>query len=100
MKLGYNRKIESIELGGTVFEIKIVPIRAFALIAMHDNEGDHAKQSEMIYDVIESILIANGYEFDKAFWEKYADYTMLVEFVTVCTAKDIIEGKKKALEGS
>jgi hypothetical protein len=104
MRVGINRNRIDIDVMGTVFTIGIVPIHAHKLIAEHDNldEDDSAeaveKKVEFMFECVEDILIANGYEFIRSWWEKMCDFTMLREFVVFSLQKDIppTKGKKKA----
>jgi len=95
MKIGVNRNLEVFEIGRERFEIRIVPVHAHYLILQHDQaDGDLEKQASILYDIMQDILEANGYEFKKDFWEKYSDYEGMVEFITTSIAKDA-KGKKK-----
>jgi hypothetical protein len=98
MKIGINRSKIKIDVMGTVFEIGIVPLMATQLIVQHDNEEDLDKQIELTFEVVEAILIANGYEFKRSWWEQACDYEMLMEFIVFSMQKDIppTKGKKKA----
>lgn len=98
MKIGINRSKIDIEVMGTKFTIGIVPLLATKLIAKHDNEEDVDKQLEIIFSVVEAILIANGYEYHQKWWEQTCDYGMLMEFVVFAMQKDIppTTSKKKA----
>jgi hypothetical protein len=97
MKIGINRKIENFQIHDKEFNIAIVPVHAHYLTVEHDkNEGDFDKQVSLIYEVVSDILEANGYEFEKEFWEKYLDYKGFVEFVAACLIKDVVPDKKKA----
>lgn len=97
MKLGINRKVVEFEIGDQTFKIGIVPVYAHYLVVKHDNnEGNIEDQVAITYEIVESILLANGYEFDKSFWERNLDYVGFVEFIANCLAKDAVKDKKKA----
>ncbi len=102
MKVGTHRSKIDIEVMGTRFTIGIVPLFATKLIAKHDNEEDFDKQLEIILEVVEAILTANGYAYDKKWWEQACDYGMLMEFVVFAMQKDIppTKDKKKAVVGA
>lgn len=98
MQVGVNRSKIDINVGGIVFTIGIIPLMATKLIADHDNEENLDKQIELIFEVVEAIVVANGYEFIRNWWERICDYSMLMEFVVFAMQKDIppTKGKKKA----
>jgi enamine deaminase RidA (YjgF/YER057c/UK114 family) len=95
VKIGINRSKVDISVQGTVFTIGIVPIQASLLIAQHDNEEDLDKQIELMFETVEAILIANGYEFHRSWWEQNCDLEMLQEFVVFSLQKDIPKTKSK-----
>lgn len=98
MKVGINRSKIEIDVMGTVLEIGIVPLLAHQLIAQHDNAKDLDEKIEILFKVIEAILTANGYEYNRRWWEKTCDYEMLQEVIILALQKDIppTKDKKKA----
>lgn len=108
MKVGINRNKVTIEVAEKAFVIGIVPIHAQYLIAQHDTmetdgsfKSEVAKmehQIEVLYECVQDILEANGYEFDREWWEARLDIFGFQEFAVACLAKDVVaEGKKKAV---
>lgn len=99
MEVGINRSKIDINVMGTTFTIGIVPLMATKLIVEHDNETDADRQIELIFQVVEAIVVANGYEWNRSWWEATCDYGMLIEFVIFAMQKDIppTKGKKKAM---
>lgn len=95
MKIGINRSKIEIGIAKRSFTIGIVPLLATSLIAKHDNEQDVDKQLDIIFEVVEAILVANGYEYDKDWWLQHCDYQMLMEFVVNTMHKDIPPTKTK-----
>ena len=51
---------------------------ATKLIVEHDNETDADRQIELIFQVVEAIVVANGYEWNRSWWEAIHDYGMLI----------------------
>ena len=108
MKIGINRNKITIEVAEKQFVIGIVPIHAQFLIAQHDTmetdgsfESDVQKmdhQLDVLYECVQDILEANGYEFDREWWEVRLDIFGFQEFVVACLSKDIpADSKKKAV---
>lgn len=114
MKIGLNRKIATIEVQDKVFKIGIFPIMCESLIVKHDllerefekmkeptaddvNEKNLA-QYEMQFDILENLLIANGYDFDRSWWEMNTDIMGVSEFIILSKSKDIIPEKLKKKE--
>jgi hypothetical protein len=50
-------------------------------------------EDEMIESCVRDILEGNGYEWDKAWWDKHTDYYLQYEFIMAC----LTETKKKAV---
>ena len=46
-------------------------------------------------DVIENILISNGYDYDSDWWDKWTSYSDQNEFIQICLMKDMVQEKKK-----
>ena len=69
-------------------------------VALYREINDEiALRQELTYDAIESILIANGYEFDRRWWEENSDRHEQHAFIAAAINKDlqnIPAGKKKA----
>ena len=109
MKVGINRNKVTIDVAEKQFVIGIVPIHAQFLIAQHDTmetdgtfESDVKRvehQLEVLYECVQDILEANGYTFDKMWWEARLDIFGFQEFVVACLSKDIpTDSKKKAVK--
>jgi hypothetical protein len=99
MEVGINRSKIDIKVAKRSFTIGIVPLMATSLIAKHDNEKDVDKQIEIAFEVVEAVLVANNYEYDREWWEKHCDYSMIMEFILFTLQKDIppTKSKKKAV---
>lgn len=111
MKIGINRNKTIVEFKGFSFEVSIVPIYAESLIADHDKKEKEFRNTEnpsveqsyeymiesinLLLAIVESILLANGYEFDEDFWRRNADARALIEFIADCKLKDFQASKKK-----
>lgn len=62
---------------------------------MIDSLSDDS-ESDMLYEIIQVILEANGHEFDKDWWERHTDAEDQLDFVRICI--ECADGdKKKAL---
>ena len=120
-KVGVNRKVEEIQVADKTFQIAMIPLRAEYLIMQHDKiekeYSDKMKEKkadddyyelyyernekcyEILYEVVNDILEANGYHFDREWWDKHIDAYGVIEFLSFCRAKDLIEDvKKKVVE--
>lgn len=110
MKTGMNRKVANIEVAGKVFKIGMFPVICELLIiketentqakpttmeeVMENNKIEYALQFEML----ENLLIANDYEFDRAWWELHNDITGIGEFISLARTKDVVPTKLKKKE--
>ena len=119
-KVGQGRKKVKIEVGKEIFEISFVSTfarkRASDLFKMVDRitkiwaldepkrteEYDKLTEDELNdilvsrAECLENLLISNGYEYDKDWWDKFTDDEMQSEFIYYCTAKDT--SKKKVVK--
>ncbi len=111
MKIGLNRKIINLEVCDKIFKIGIFPIICESLIVKHDlmekefeqlkepsvdelNEKNLA-QFELQFEILESLLVSNGYEFDRSWWESHLDILGISEFIIMSKSKDILPNPKK-----
>ena len=111
MKIGLNRKVVEIQVSDKTFKIGLFPIICESLIIKHDLlEKEYAKienptsddlnekgkaQYEIQFEILESLLISNGYEFDRDWWELHTDTLGIMEFIIVSKSKDIVPNPKK-----
>lgn len=111
MKIGLNRKVINIEVCDKVFKIGIFPIMCDQLIVKNDiiekewekqespTTEDLAKknraQHEIQFELLETLLVANGYEFDKEWWQKHVDLLGIQEFIVIAKSKDVMKDVKK-----
>ena len=118
MKIGLNRKIANIEVCDKIFKIGIFPIACESLIVKHDMldkefekikkpsvdelNGKNEAQYEIQFEILENLLIANGYEFDRKWWETHLDVLGILEFIITSKSKDIVPDtlkKKEVIQG-
>jgi len=118
MKIGLNRKIANIEVADKTFKIGIFPIACEALIVKHDEmDCEFAKikeptvsdlnnknlaQSDILFEILEKLIVANGYEFDEDWWKIHIDVQGIVEIIIIAKAKDIAPNtvkKKEVIQG-
>jgi len=52
---------------------------------------------ELKYDLIKTIMIANDYEFNRDFWDRFVNPSEVDKFITECMLKDKPEAVKKKL---
>jgi len=113
MKIGLNRKTINIEVCDKVFKIGIFPIICDQLIVKNDliekaweKQTEHSideineknkSQWDIQFQILEYLLISNGYEFDKDWWTSHLDSLGIQEFIVVAKSKDVMETKKKAV---
>ncbi len=116
MKIGLNRKTVNIEVCEKTFKIGIFPIICEYLIVKNDVierawEKQENKTSEELqkknkaqldiqFEILENLLIANGYEYDEKWWKSRLDLLGVQEFIVVAKSKDVIEGSKKKSQNS
>lgn len=107
MRIGVNRKKIDIDVADKTFTIGLVPIHVNTLVIEDARVADDKtlefvdianKQVEITYECVSDILEANGYTFNKDWWEKNMDFQAMQEFVASCLAKDVVESKKKVTE--
>lgn len=114
MKIGLNRNIANIEVCEKIFKIGIFPIICESLIVKNDliekawelekehklddvNEKNKA-QYDIQFEIVENLLVANGYEFDKSWWLRHVDMLGIQEFIVMAKMKDIDSSKLKKKE--
>ena len=56
------------------------------------------RKEQLRNDIIENILVSNGYEYDADWWDKFTSYADQNEFIQFCMAKDVLSDKKKQAE--
>ena len=61
---------------------------------------DLSRKVELRNDIIENILVSNGYEYDADWWEKNTSYEDQNEFIKFCLMKDVMDDGKKKQEGA
>lgn len=118
MRIGINRQVAKVEIADKEYTIKIVPLLVEHLIVEHDTtEKEFSKKVgegledeleiiqwnqhsfDLFLQMVQVILEANGYEYDREWWLRNADGTTLVEFIASCRAKDFKQDKKKQAQG-
>lgn len=114
MKIGLNRKVVNIEVSDKIFKIGLFPIICESLIIKHDLlekeyakiekptsddlQEKNSKQYEIEFEILESLLIANSYNFDREWWELHTDALGMNEFIMLSKIKDIDPTKLKKKE--
>lgn len=114
MKVGLNRNKAIIEVSDQIFQIGIFPIICESLIVKNDlieksweTQKEHTldevneknkTQYEIQFQIIENLLIANGYTYDKDWWLRSVDMLGLQEFIVMSKMKDVAPDKLKKKE--
>ena len=114
MKIGLNRNKINIEVCDKVFKIGIFPIICESLIVKNDliekaweEQKEHTlddinaknkAQYDIQFEIVENLLLANGYDFDKDWWLSHVDMLGLSEFIVFSKMKDVDPTKLKKKE--
>lgn len=100
---------------GKQFDIAIVPIRVEELLVQHDKingeylgklkdiedeetigdlvNGHTEDCGRLILEMLESLLVANGYEYDQDWWTARVTYSDIIQIIAFSKAKDMISDK-------